>query len=254
MQLPGEQQQESLYSSMMRDARMLITIVHIFFAIFSTTLVVFLRYRFGERYLKSWLFVFSFLLIMLGSVLGAAFAREGGYEKNVASASGALVLYAWAFLALGTWHTVQAIRRRRRGERWHSQCPGISHLMRILPFNLYITQRFVEPIFGALLGALIGATVSPPLGTFIIWSAYALFIIETLNASAMRNRVLDLLDRQIEAKEEAAVLVQGKPLQETAGYTVFGADSMSQGLRAELAKASSGLDPELQEMVGGREA
>ena len=122
MQLPGEQQHESLSSSMMRDARILITIVHIFFAIFSTTLVVFLRYRFGERYLKSWLFVFSFLLIMLGSVLGAAFAREGGYEKNVASASGALVLYAWAFLALGTWHTVQAIRRRRRGERWHSQC------------------------------------------------------------------------------------------------------------------------------------
>ena len=254
MQLAGEQQQESLYSSMRHDFKTVTALAQMFFAVFSTTLVVFLRYRFGERYLKSWLFVFAFLLIMLGSVFGGNVAAGAGYESNATLGSGALVLYAWAFVFLGIWHIASGILRRRRGERWHSRCPGISHLMRILPFNLYITQRFVEPIFGAALGALIAATLSAPLGAFMIWSAYALFIVETINASAMRNRVLDLLDRQIEAEEEAAVLVQGKPLAETKGFTVFGAESMSQEARADLAGATSRLEPELQDLVEGQKA
>ncbi len=236
------------------EFRKLVAFGHLFLAIFSTTLIVFLRHRFGQRYLNSFTFGLAFVLIMLVSVFGADLAEGTNLEEGASSGTGWLMLYGWAFLILGAWHAISARLRARQGERWHSWCPGISHLMKILPFNLYTTHRYVEPAFGAIAGFLIMKTFSAPLGGFIVWSAAALFLVETIAARQAKSFLLDSIDQQIEQENMAASLIEQKPLRETHGFTVMGAEILNQDSRTKLASAATRLDPELQDLLGAQKA
>jgi hypothetical protein len=242
------------YTDPFYEFRKLIMFGMMFLAIFSTTLIVFMRHRFGERYLNSYTYVLSFILILLASVFGASLAEGTKLEESASSGFGWLLFYAWAFLLLGAWHNIAARLRRRRGEAWHSYCPGDSHLLKILPFNRYVVHRYVEPAVGALIGLIVGEVLSAPLGGFILWSAFALFLVEAASARQWNNMMLDAMDQRIAQENLTAALAGDAPLRETQGFTVVGAEILNPETRSKLASASSRLDPELQDLLGAQKA
>ena len=98
------------------------------------------------------------------------------------------------------------------------------------------------------------AALSAPLGVFIVWSAAALFLVETMAARQAKSFLLDSIDQQIEQENMAASLIEQKPLRETHGFTVMGAEILNQDSRTKLASAATRLDPELQDLLGAQKA
>jgi hypothetical protein len=84
-------------------------------------------------------------------------------------------------------------------------------------------------------------------------------------ARQAKSFLLDSIDQQIEQENMAASLIEQKPLRETHGFTVMGAEILNQDSRTKLeilnqdsrtklASAATRLDPELQDLLGAQKA
>ena len=204
-QFNQQQQRPDAYS----DPRTIFALVELLAAQFAKTIVVFLRWDFGERYFNisdflgsafTFLIVAGVLLFWLASGSGGKAAQQVGsadYSEWV------LGIFFLCFFIISLYHRLIAWLQRATGRRrWHSRYPGTSYLrfLTALPFvSTYTVQRFVEPALAIVAGSLIYA-FAPPLSAWFIFAGLCLAMTENFAYRRARNRVLDALDAEIEGE------------------------------------------------------
>ncbi len=202
------------------------------------SLLVFIRRKPGYRFLSpTRLFVSFILLWCIAGIAGGAASflapqSSSYYPGAGASAAGnavgaAVPLFLFALAVLITGLVKRALRFRaiKRGERWHTYSRGIS-LFEGLPLNDSQVKRYVDPGIAFIFGLLL--LIIPflrPLGYWLMFSAFCLFIWEQWDYEQALNRDLDILDSLTDAEvsgEVADIYAQPEnqrqqPLERTAG-------------------------------------
>ncbi|MCA9733712.1 hypothetical protein KC799_16370 [candidate division KSB1 bacterium] len=204
----------------------------------SVTVEVFLRFDFGERYL-SWLrLYFAYCLIVWFVFFNALANNLGGWVGTV------IGLFVIASLV----HRTMIFMRNRRQEKWHSYSPGVGWLeiaLGWLHLSHSVIYRFLEPLLVLVLGFIFMA-IDGVLGTWFVIAAFSLGIQRQLAYYTERNAILDVIDSQIESEQIASVLMEDRPVTETAGFTMMAVDkNMPVEEKKNLAVMFKGLDPVL---------
>lgn len=191
---------------------------------FSITLEVFLRHRFGERYLHSVHVVLSLALAALSIVLYSYFSDE-----QIASviAKNYMLWAAALFIVLSVWHLIVIQIRLKRGEEWHSKSSGDSWLyFDFYPIKQQTFQRFVEPTLCLFIGYLLRDSYTP----FAIWIMLAsgcMLIKGQIEYQRTREWHLDRLDAEFEsgrrssASQNVVALASFQPVQGMIGVKEY---------------------------------
>jgi hypothetical protein len=113
----------------------------------------------------------------------------------------AMYVFAGAFLLVGLYQRRARWNDLLKGEQWHTYSRGVSHLNRWLDRMLPETWilRFADPLAVCLMG-LCALLISRVLGLWLIFSAFALFIVEQAIYEQQLDRVFDVLDGLIDAR------------------------------------------------------
>lgn len=216
-----------------------------------------LRYKFGSReftplrLLMAWLtfhvfqFFFYFIRALSGAVNETSMVdwflgrRDFGnlFDNNASSL--AYVLFVYGFLGLSALHLLAIWWREQTGEVWHSHSTGLSWLehfvlwdvwhwlisfipvtalrngLRIDEFKLYCV---IEPWL-CLQAANWLNTYDEFTGTWLWIVAISLFLGNHMEYGAMRSRVMDIIDSQIENEFLQASLA-GTHKSHTAGFSL----------------------------------
>jgi hypothetical protein len=148
---------------------------------FAASLEVFLRRRFGERYLG----VRAAAAVLLIPFFGVFF---GGHDLRP-------LLWFWGIYILMCFIArVNVLRRRLRYEHLPTMYTGLPHLQRWLPRLSEVTiKRFIEPVLIFVLGTLV-CLWNDPLGMYLILGAICLAVTVNLAEMQARARALDLFD------------------------------------------------------------
>ena len=204
----------------------LVSIIMVFLGWYAVTVEVFFRYKFGERHFNLVKIGIAALImggvIQIGQLLGTPVQLPlVTIHIAVAVSLVSLRLLWWIFLVFALWHYVAIWRRNRRGETWHSQSYGISHLVRIPFFRSvddWVLHRFIEPGICLVLAFLV-YPISGPLGVWLGIAGFALFARNNLAYMQQRDMLLDLIDERIQSQYLAAAL-SGVEKTQTLGWTV----------------------------------
>lgn len=171
------------------------------FSLFSVPAEVFLRYNFGERYFTLFRMVLGYLLITYYWSLVNLI--HWGSSAFLDTFSGTLRL---AYIAACIFHILCIARRRFRNIRCYSRYPGDSlPFWRKLPFydfigGQYNVQLYLEPLLLLLLSNIVGY-FNGSLANFLFFCALSLFVKGYTQHVAFRQRVTEIVDRQIEAEQ-----------------------------------------------------
>jgi len=180
---------------------------------FASPLEVFIRREFGVRYL-TW----SFLFIGYATIEFWAFVAPSMLEL---APSLLMHVLGIVFLGFGVYHRIRITMKYWRGQEWYSYSFGISYLDYLALGFLkddWTLYRVTEPIIALLVG--IGLWwIDPVLSLWITGTSLALMVKNNLLYEAHRHALLDRIDAHILAKHYNDA-VQGKPKQETAGFSV----------------------------------
>jgi len=135
----------------------------------------------GERY-----FGFSGLLAVL--LMGADAWWTG---------SSALYLLMMVVVLRVVAHRVWCFRCRMAGDPLvNTRLPGDPILGIFLPRIPEVAMRWIEPVL-VMIVALVLGVISSPVGSYLMWSGFALLGITIVRASLSYNEVLDRLDASI---------------------------------------------------------
>lgn len=245
---------------------------------FARTITVFFRHDFGQRYftiadiLGS---TFTFLLIF--SFIAVLYQENENNARNAANRALAiaqsrlvqvLILFLLSFLAMSILHQIFAFQARKRRIYWHSRYAGTSYISEFMPaafhdaieqlisrpFDIserYFVQRFVEPFIAFSAGSFLFFAINQPLGLWISLAAIALAALEWLQYARGRNKILDSIDAQIEARNLADA-ISGKnqiTASETSGFVLPVRPSMQIGQQKALFEGMTKLDPALEAIL-----
>lgn len=239
-----------------------------FFQTQSLTAEVFVRHRFGERYLDPMAVAFGyFLLVFAGVFLAGASGMAG-------ETSWGLLLYAHAYLIAVIIHKVAIFHRNMKGERWHSQCEGISYRLLTIPaywiagliarlvptrllgdgyrqrmhgWALELAHLKLEPVFVFVVGLLI-SPLDGGLGLYLAWAGMAMALKGELKRMDDRRNILDLIDQSIEAEHQKDVAQGLKEPEQAEGFHVYGTSPFG-GEHQTIASAFARLDPALRDLT-----
>jgi hypothetical protein len=169
------------------------------FSVPSMSIVLFLRHRFGCRFIKLWMPLLVFVLLFTAYSLGS-----GLTDPNAAR------LYGVAMMGLAVMHSRNAWRRfwgaaKEPRELWHSESDGISHLR---PFVSGVSERVlrgvVEPVLAvavALLCLLLAFSISGAfflgLGMWLLTAGVFHALYEAMVYEQRLNLYVDFVDGQI---------------------------------------------------------
>lgn len=170
----------------------------------TTTLEVFIRRDFGERYL-GWIRLYFAYGIMAGFTFISFFSRSTIFLGFLA-----------AFVIVSLIHQLRIFIRNQKGIRWHSMSYGVSWLS-FLPVNNWLLYRFVEPVLFFTIGATLFTSFDRTTGAWVSIAAFALLVKNTMVYGQARGRYLDMVDAQIE-HEYLDDSMNGTPMQQTAGF------------------------------------
>jgi hypothetical protein len=240
MRLYGETRELLKGTEQWRMFEFILAILSLVSGCFSISVVPFIRKDFGERYL-SWLNLsFGYSVVanfyFLGGLIGML-TRRGG--------SGMMGLFWLAFVAMSVYRRREIAQKNNAGIEWHSMYLGTSLLP--LPFSRESVYKFFEPALVFALGHLLW-TLSGQVGLWLMLSAFALFVNNHIVFYNERRAILDLRDAQIESKYLSAAL-SGKPVSETAGFTVAESSVKLMKQDAGLKEAFANLAPELASVL-----
>jgi len=190
----------------------------------SVSVEVFLRREFGERYLSNIRLTLGFIMLVFVGFSGFIFGLIGRSNRNTQSTSGGwggwvFTLFFIAFLVLSAMHRWRIRSRNRKGIEWHSLSFGISWLSGVAPWGDWTLYTVVEPLVVLVLGIVFGLLGFTATTLWLLMSAIALFIKNQMIYMQHRDRILDLMDNRIEARNFQPSL-QGAPKQKTAGFSV----------------------------------
>jgi hypothetical protein len=156
----------------------------------SASIEVFLRRRFGERYLA----VRGPAVIPLVLLYGACW--EG---RDITP----MLCFLAAYLVMCARARVEILARRKSGEPGHTMYNGLPRLTRFVPrWREATVKRFAEPLLVLAAGGL-ACAIDEPLGLYLILGSFFVFATATVGTGWDRNRVLDLNDAVIEQQWRA---------------------------------------------------
>lgn len=206
------------------------TLFMIFLGWNTLTLEVFSRRNFGERYITllrlvlAWItlstyrfFFVLFFTLSNFSISGSMFG--GGPSLNLSATTPLFTMFTYGMAACTLFHLGHIFWRNRQGIAWHSQSFGVSWLS-FLPIDDWKLYRFVEPALFILIGYFLSSGIDRLTGVWLMFAGACLFLKNQMAYAEERGRFLNMIDARIESThlQEAQ---QGKPKQETAGFTVM---------------------------------
>lgn len=219
---------------------------------FAKTIVVFLRQDFGARYFNVSDFLGSMATFAVYTFLFLMFfaGKTGNKRPGDNSDDGTILgLFFLGFIAMSIYHQYIASRRERSGRRWHSRYAGTSFFSFLYPTDIYIVQRYIEPILAVIAGYAAYNYLNQPLGLWLVFAGLCLGAIEQFQAARSRNRLLDAIDAQIEAQNLGAALAGNKTAEETEGFVLPVPSYYSTAQRRALEDGMTRLDPALQAIL-----
>lgn len=129
-----------------------------------------------------------------------------------------------ATVGLYVLRRIQASRAFRRGELWHSRLAMGTYLpVGTLPWLLdseWRAVKFAEPLLLVGLGLALRFVLGTSVGTYLMLCGVALHLKCVLLESRERDRLLDLLDQQIEMERMSGAVEQRPPQEEDHGWIV----------------------------------
>ena len=203
-------------------------------------LMVFMRNKTGYRWLAPGrIFGVAFFLFAWNALANFHLALPFIGNIGATHETRSLGYIAWAFLIYGLWQRRQRLIELRRGGRWHTFSPGISHL-EFLGLRPDLIYRFVDPGVAFLAGLVLHKLGFGALGLWLCFSAACLFAVGSHLYEKQLNHDLNSLDTSLEAELQAKVMEHFEgggettphSLKETGGIPT-GADA---GIEAEIAK------------------
>jgi hypothetical protein len=247
--MPFNQSNPSQRPTGFSDPRAIYAFVEFLAAQFAKTIEVYFRKDFGQRYFGIGN-VFGSILTFGLYLSAVPYLMERSTRRSPATASAEddswiLGLFFLGFVALGLLHQIAAWLRQRRGQRWHSRYSGTSHLAFLSPGNPYIVQRYIEPGIAFVIGWLLFNYLNRPLGAWLIFASFCLAATEAINAKRARNRILDAIDAQIEAKHLGEALAGNKDAEDTEGFVLPVPKYFDKAQRAAIYDGMVTLDPAL---------
>lgn len=203
------------------------------------SLEIFVRRRFGERYLTWSTIVMTFFRVSLALGLIAALYHIAKPDwPYYASQSGATEsLWMLSFWLCCVWHKFVIWSRNQRGEQWYSYAPGDAFpLWRAIGISEIATFRFAEPM-AAVLGALACAAlrIDGSVSAWLLVSGLCLFVKRQLQYYTERRTVLDMIDSRTRSERLRSAMGRQSPHEQPDGYTVTPAMTyLTPELREEL--------------------
>lgn len=188
----------------------------------TTTLEVFIRRDFGERYL-SWIRLYFAYGVMVGFTFISFFSQSRMFLNFFA-----------AFVVLSLLHQLRIFIRNRKGIRWHSMSYGVSWLS-FLPVNNWLLYRFIEPVLFFGIGVAVFTRFDRTTGAWVSIAAVALLVKNTMLYYQVRGRYLDMADGQIE-NDYFNESMNGAPMRQTAGFQMV---QMPKALRMSFKRRAS---------------
>src|ERR1700749_1278905 len=206
------------------DSRSLFAFVEFLAGQFAKTIVVFLRWDFGERYFNiSDFFGASLTFIIIAGVVMLFLSSRSGGNPIADIDTWPLRIFFLCFLVISIYHRFIAwLQMQGDRRRWHSRYAGTSFLriLTALPFvSTYTVQRFIEPALAIVIGSFI-FSFTQPLGAWIIFSGLCLALTEQFAYVRARNRLLDAIDAQIESQHLGDAISGTKTIEETEGFAL----------------------------------
>lgn len=180
-------------------------------ATIAQTVEVFFRHNFGQRYFS--------LMGVYGKLAFYALLLLLAFKASEQLETIPLGLFFFASFVASLLHLFVIWRRGYRGERWHSRYSGTSWLAAILPLDTSIIKRWVEPIIAILAGLML-ASFDQALGGWLVFTGTCLGVTEALAEARFRTMILDMIDKDIEARNLRGVLVEQKGAHETEGFVI----------------------------------
>lgn len=197
-----------------------------------TTLIpeVFLHTRFGQRYLS------VEIAIVVSTLCAAMILIPSPFFK----------LLGGLFPVLAAVHLIAAALRARRGIHIHSRYTGEPHffwwyLRRWVPIDEIVVKRWLEPGLLLIL-AFIMHYVDPVFAPFLAGCGVSLAIRVSLEYRRWRERLLDMLDAQLEAELMNESIKQGQDSRDVRGCPTVGAFAGNGEAREVLARALNSVE------------
>jgi hypothetical protein len=237
----------------LRELRIIANVCEIIVEFSSLPVEVFLHRHFGERYLNVVKIALSVVYLLFFSSITLLLTK--GQEPAAGKAFLSLNTFMSLFLLVTFAHWAAVLWRWRKGVRWHSYSNGLPlPLWRLLPVRQETVVLYLEPFLVFVLGLLFRPSAGG-FGAFLTLAGIALFVKGQLARWRMRQKVLDVIDGQIEQEQLAAALVEDRPADQTEGFVVYGAGlgRYDKDRRKSLAMAMGGLDPEVRAMLEAKE-
>ncbi|MGA2230852.1 MAG: hypothetical protein ABSH22_08125 [Tepidisphaeraceae bacterium] len=163
----------------------------VFMEALAFSVAVFLRRRFGDRYVGVHGAIAAGLILFI-----AASCRDSDAPP--------MFIFLAAYLCMCARARAGVLRRRLQGlSTSHSRYNGWPRVMRFFPhWNEVSVKRFVEPGM-AFVAAILAYVISVPLGLYLMVAAMSLFVTSQMIELRNRKLALDMHDAVIEAQERA---------------------------------------------------
>jgi hypothetical protein len=176
------------------------------------SVMVFLRRRTGLRRVKPIELMITtaavvFVAPVMGFVRSVAVPHMGFHPPSgISFFDFPTEMFAVLFLAAGLLQRHFRWREICQGARWHTRSSGVSYLASILPFSEATVQRFIDPLVCWLVGSVIAVFLSAQLGAWLMFSGFALFMVEQYDYERIIDRHLDMLDSYVESEVNAETI------------------------------------------------
>lgn len=210
----------------------------------SLSVLIFLRRKVGYRTLKPLrLFIIAVVLCYLGNPHAQLF--NIGERLIPIGVESPLAMFGTVVLIVGLVQRWFRWRDIRKGVLWHTHSRGVSYF-EFLPIPLTYVYRFVDPIVAFFIGGFIGQLPwMSSLGTWIIFSAVCLFVLESYIRDKQLDHDLDILDNLVLSE------VASKTVQHFSGGATAGSGTQSASL-SETAGIPTGVASDIAAQIEAR--
>lgn len=189
---------------------------------FSISVEVVIRHRFGERYLtwgKIILSAFGVAITLLVIQVFYAIGRFDG-QHGVARSNDAQSFWFLVFWCAVIWHKGVMLWRRFRRDKWYSASPGDAWpVWSQLGLGELMVFRLIEPLFVCGL-ALIHLSIDGFIATWLGIGGMCLLVKRQLQYFADRNVILDMIDSRTRSERLREALSGDQQVRQSPDFVV----------------------------------
>ncbi|HSW01041.1 MAG TPA: hypothetical protein VLI39_12765 [Sedimentisphaerales bacterium] len=174
----------------------------------ATLTEVFFRKRMGERYFSGWNIIVGFAFIFcFRSPLWLGKGHSLGLVTNIIAAAWAAGMFFCVYL-----DRKETIERYEKGARWHSYCYGVPRWAEV--------PVYAEKVIPLAVGILLMVVGLIGMGGLLFLSGGVSLLLRYHEARLAHDRMLDMIDAQIEHEHFAEAVMESRPTEQLEGLRV----------------------------------